>query len=83
LPDVRLKDASQGRIHFSEGAPRRKLSKSSGLASAARRRRNSLAVSRLPTFSATAAARNWLREAPSSLARRAAAALTELGSFSG
>ena len=40
------------------GAPRRNRNRSSGFAPAARRRRNSPAVSRVPTFSATAAAMN-------------------------
>jgi F-box protein 11 len=42
-----------------------------------------LALSIAPTFCATAVAIHWLSETPSSLARRAAAALIEAASFNG
>jgi len=51
--------------------------------SPARLRKNSAAVSTAPTFCATAAAIHWLSDTPSSLASRAAAALTEAGSLRG
>lgn len=54
-----------------------------GFADPSRSRKNSRAVRRHPTFSATAAAMNWLSETPSLAANSAAAFLTEVGSFKG
>ena len=67
----------------SRPALRRNLRRSFGFALPARRSRNSRAVSITPTFSATATAMNWLSETPSAFANLAAAALTDVGSFSG
>src|ERR1700744_1454056 len=65
------------------GARRRYLSMSLGFAVPARSRRKSSAARREPTFSATAAAMNWLSDTPSAAANSAAAFFTDVGSFNG
>src|SRR5271169_4787656 len=65
------------------GARRRYLSMSLDFAVPARSRRKSSAARKEPTFSATAAAINWLSDTPSLAANSAAAFFTDVGSFNG
>src|SRR5262249_40566945 len=65
------------------GAVRRNLIRPSPVAFPARLLKKSAAVSATPTFSATATAIHWFKDTPSSFARRCAAFLIDIGSFSG